>query len=554
MCAEKLEILITAIDKASAPLKNIEKGLRDTGSPSVQNSLAGTGSAVGSIGTIASAIVKGGVLIAMAAQLKDTFDTTMRWGNAVDTLGDMFGMSGAEASTWSVAMQHVGLSVQEGGMQLNYFTRMLAEANEKLKAGEGEVTPFSRALDKLGVSAQNSAGKFKTFDDLMPEIMDAFKKLPAGVEATGIAMELFGARGGSKFLDFLRQGSAGLSDADAKARAFGLSMNTIDSNRVEELGFKLNDLGMRFEGMKVSIGLGLIDPLEGALGVIGQMIEGTKTLAGSLYDMGASLRVYMDQLGRAKDLALVGSIGEGPGQAVTGLDFSMDRAMRIAAANIPSGPIFGPPTPSMQQLYQPFGNAGARYAGMDIWAKGPAAQDALYRQYRKLLQDMQVTGAGGGARGGGMGLPDLLALAFGGNLGAAQGWQGAFAEKHGGRAPTAIDLRDRQASLLFAQKYGRGPSEEEWKARYYKGGFEGIDEKTAGLDELFGKPGTWDTLISEQTKAAQKQTKELADAFAKVMKGPIPVTIVGASGDGGGGDSSYAGVEHSSTVLARSRM
>ena len=115
-------------------------------------------------------------------------------------------------------------------------------------------------------------------------------------------------------------------------------------------------------------------------------------------------------------------------------------------------------------------------------------------------------------------------------------------------------MRDRQASLLFAQKYGRGPSEEEWKARYYKGGFEGIDEKTAGLDELFGKPGTWDTLISEQTKAAQKQTKELADAFAKVMKGPIPVTIIGSSGDGGGGDSSYAGVEHSSTVLARSRM
>ena len=41
MCAEKLEILIIAIDKASAPLKNIEKGLRDTGSPSVQNNLAG---------------------------------------------------------------------------------------------------------------------------------------------------------------------------------------------------------------------------------------------------------------------------------------------------------------------------------------------------------------------------------------------------------------------------------------------------------------------------------------------------------------------------------
>ena len=167
---------------------------------------------------------------------------------------------------------------------------------------------------------------------------------------------------------------------------------------------------------------------------------------------------------------------------------------------------------------------GRRYAGMDIGAK--VQQDALYRQYRKLLQDMQVTGLVEPARGGGMGsrfARSGLRRQSGCGAGLAKALRRAWRQ-----APTAIDLRDRQASRYSPRSMAGGRRRRVESP--YKGGFEGIDEKTAGLDELFGKPGTWDTLISEQTKAAQKQTKELADALAKVMKGPIPVTIVGAWG------------------------
>ena len=141
---------------------------------------------------------------------------------------------------------------------------------------------------------------------------------------------------------------------------------------------------------------------------------------------------------------------------------------------------------------------------MDIWAKGPAAQDALYRQYRKLLQDMQVLGAGGGvgARGGGMGLPicslwPSAAIWVRRRVGKAR-LRKSMAAEHPRRSICATGRR-----RCYSPEVWRGPSEEEWKARYYKGGFEGIDEKTAGLDELFGKPGTWDTLISEQTKSPE---------------------------------------------------
>jgi hypothetical protein len=132
---------------------------------------------------------------------------------------------------------------------------------------------------------------------------------------------------------------------------------------------------------------------------------------------------------------------------------------------------------------------------------------------------------------GGKDMATSLAQAFP-NMGAAQAWQGAFAAQHGGRAPGATDVRDQQASVRFAAKYGRGPTDEEWTKRWEKGSFEGVDE--SGLDEMFGKPGTWETLVTEQGKEDQKRVGELEQAFARVMKGPIPVTFIAPSMQHGG--------------------
>mgnify|MGYP000509655880 CR=1 FL=1 len=49
------------------------------------------------------------------------------------------------------------------------------------------------------------------------------------------------------------------------------------------------------------------------------------------------------------------------------------------------------------------------------------------------------------------------------------------------------------AGRLFAAKYGRGPTEDEWKKRWEKGSFEGVDE--SGLDAL---PG-YDALLKMDT-------------------------------------------------------
>jgi hypothetical protein len=202
------------------------------------------------------------------------------------------------------------------------------------------------------------------------------------------------------------------------------------------------------------------------------------------------------------------------------------------------------------------------FNGVEVWApgtgpnaKGTTTGKSSYQQYvedqalRNMAPDlvgrMLASGKaiptafsmpgvfGGGGTGAGLGatpaasavstFQQLLAKAFP-SAGAAQGWMGDFASVQG-RQATATDLRDKLAGDLFAQKYGRAATEEEWQQRYYKGSFEGVEE--GGLDDIFGKPGTWQTLVDMKAKQEQEQTQKLIDAFKAETDKVLMVQMVG---------------------------
>lgn len=214
--------------------------------------------------TKAGDIAKGAFVVGIAAAAagaaafvgaaKIGIDSLIDWNDQVNTLSDNLGTSGAESSKWAVAFNHVGLSVDEGGAGLNFFVRTLADYDSKVKEGKAETSDFGNALGKLGISAYDSSGGLKTFDDLMPELLDAFANLPAGIDKSATAMELFGGRAGTKFLDFLSQGSAGLADAKKFAEDFGLALDTDASNSTEEFGFIINDVNLGIKGFLMTIG------------------------------------------------------------------------------------------------------------------------------------------------------------------------------------------------------------------------------------------------------------------------------------------------------------
>ena len=283
---ENLNGFLGDLGKMNTSVQNVGGQFADVG-----KTLA-TGAIVTGIGAVTAAI--GG----LAAVSKVGLDSLMGWGEQLDRLGDQFGMTGEQASKWTVAMNKVGLSVEEGGQGLNYFTKNLDNVKTDMGAATGTISPFQKALSALSINAFDANGNVRSLDDVMPEIMDKFQKLPAGVNSSALAMDLFGARGGTKFLDFLRQGSAGLSDAEKMAKAFGLEMSTDGMNAIEGYGFALSELNLGLTGIKNQIGKAVLPYarqfVEWAKGAVPMVVQ----LAAALGEkLGAGLQVIANLVG-----------------------------------------------------------------------------------------------------------------------------------------------------------------------------------------------------------------------------------------------------------------
>lgn len=208
--------------------------------------------AQGAVVVGAAAAVAG--LASIVAISKQGLDSLIAWGNQVNTLSDTLGTTGEQSSTFAVALNTVGVSVDEGGAGLNFLVRSLDDYGKQVKEGKGDTSQFGAALKKLGVQAFDSKGKLRTFNDLLPDLMDAFQELPPGINKSALAMELFGARAGTKFLDFLSQGSEGLDEATKLAEEFGLTMSTDLSDATEDFTFALNKTNLGLQGFWVTIG------------------------------------------------------------------------------------------------------------------------------------------------------------------------------------------------------------------------------------------------------------------------------------------------------------
>jgi hypothetical protein len=160
-----------------------------------------------------------------------------------------------EAIEKALAKQQKAMQEASAAEEKQFAKQQAAAVATVGKAGESD--PIAKALKQLGVNAFTAAGKIRPFAELMPEIMDAFKNLPPGINASAIAMQLFG-RGGSKFLDFLRQGREGLTKATEEARAWGLILSDEDADATEEFGFELNRLKLQFSGLALTVGRAML--------------------------------------------------------------------------------------------------------------------------------------------------------------------------------------------------------------------------------------------------------------------------------------------------------
>lgn len=141
-------------------------------------------------------------------------------------------------------------AMQEQTAEANKQAAKQMQAAAKALSDVSDRSPLSKALKALGLDFKKTTNESRPFEERLGDIMDAFAKLPAGVDASAIAINLFG-RAGIKWLDFLRQGRKGLEEAKKLGIDLGL---VLDSSQAEQFGRSLNMLQLSFDALGINIG------------------------------------------------------------------------------------------------------------------------------------------------------------------------------------------------------------------------------------------------------------------------------------------------------------
>lgn len=205
MAEQKLNIRIKAFDKTKTAFRGVTSGLKKVGGAifSAKSAIAGL---VGAAGF--GALIK----------------TSMTSIDVMAKTADKIGVTTEALAGLRYAAELTGVSTQTMDMALQRFTRRVSEAAN----GTGEAVG---ALEELGINAEDLLKL--PLDKQMGVIADSMKKLDTQADRVRVAMKLFDSEGVA-LVNTLGEGSEALEVMIEEADELGLSLSSIEADKVEE--------------------------------------------------------------------------------------------------------------------------------------------------------------------------------------------------------------------------------------------------------------------------------------------------------------------------------
>lgn len=515
---KRVGVEVTANDKATPILRGLSTELG--GLKGLLGSFGGKAAGMFTVAGAAALVAKGlndSVQSAMQAEL-----AVKKVGSVIRATGGAAGYTTAEMGYLAESLQRVTRFSDEASMEAlsvlltfknlgrDVLPVVLERAMDLSTLLGMDLTSSARLLGRaLDDPAENMGVLSRVLGEVSPEIaktIEGFATLGDRESAQAELLDLLSGKFGGMAKD------AGTTTAGQ----LDIMRNAVD-NVGERIGALVTGPLARFANWVVVTGLPAVD----AFGASLDGLLSKRVLLGGTWGVG-------DVTDSMKPVSSHGPIAPLP---IVGAEAWLKAQIAIinnvmGAGIAPSGPVLGPEVPISNLA----GRWGAMQPGLASFGK---SEDAV-RAYRAIIQGIAgpdgASGLGGGGFGGGAasrGFPDILASAFGGNLGAAQGWMGAFAGEHGGRGPSAVDVRDKLAGDLFAQKYGRAATQGEWEQRYYKGSFEGMEGEESALDKFFGEGGTLMAKMDEERQQEKENMDALIAAFKRETDKTLTVQFAG---------------------------
>jgi hypothetical protein len=207
-----------------------------------------------------------GVGLAIVGSLAVMIKKTADFGDKLFDLQQITGISAATLSSFKLAADKSGSSLEGVALGLRFLGRNMSAAT----AGTGAAAEAFRAL---GISAVDSSGKLRPMDAVMMEVADRFASMENGAEKTALAIQLFG-RSGSELIPFLNLGRAGLEQLRAEAERLGIVMSDQDAAAADKFKDALVSLQASIQGIGMTIGKILMPAAQGIAEMFTRMASG----------------------------------------------------------------------------------------------------------------------------------------------------------------------------------------------------------------------------------------------------------------------------------------
>jgi hypothetical protein len=172
------------------------------------------------------------------------FQGFMNAVNKADKLNEFsvrLGISTEQLSAW-------GYAAEQSGTDLESLTGALGKFSKTVAAAADTGSRQSELFAALGISIKDASGNLRDVEELLPEVANAFRSIENDTTQTALAMELFG-RSGAELIEFLENGSDGLSELGAEARSVGAIISGETAQAADEFNDEIAKLRATVNGL-----------------------------------------------------------------------------------------------------------------------------------------------------------------------------------------------------------------------------------------------------------------------------------------------------------------
>jgi hypothetical protein len=193
---------------------------------------------------------------------------TIELGDSMNDMSQRTGVSVESLARFRKAAATSGTDIDAVAKSLVKLSKGLYETAQ---TGKG---PASEALQTLGISATDAAGKLKTADQVTLEIANKFKTMPDGIEKTALAMQLFG-KSGADMIPMLNEGGKAIESLSVK-------MTAAFAKKADEYNDKLAMLGGKVGGLAAGLTVALLPALDATATALTAVIDAFTMLPGPI--------------------------------------------------------------------------------------------------------------------------------------------------------------------------------------------------------------------------------------------------------------------------------